>query len=173
MTIFASYLLYISSPFVSLLILGVAFLISISTFIAITLKDPLKQILLFLLLGIITLFFKSSFKEWAIVRSYNSILVKNEKIFEKVNTILSAKNGKVPYPPIPGHEDSIFSVSEIQTLNQFLKETKIRYIRKDEDKIFYPIWGVPLEMDYGMFYFHSGYIPTRYFKHIKGNWYYD
>lgn len=172
-TILASYLLYISMPFISLMILGIAFFISLSAFVFIIVTDRLKLILFFLLFGIITLYFRSSFKEWSISRSYNSILSRNEKIFEKANSILSSKKENVYYPPIPGHEDSILSVFEIQILDQFLKETKVTYIRKDQEKIFYPIWGVPLEMDYGLFYFYSGYIPTKYFKHLKGKWYYD
>lgn len=160
-------------PFLSSMIIGIAFLISIATFVFIVVKDKLKLILLFLIFGVITLYFRSSFKDWAIARSYNSILIKNEFFFKKVNTILSAKNGDVAYPPVSGREDSIFSAFEIQILNQFLDETKIRYIRKDQDKIFYPIWGVPLEMDYGIFYFHYENVPTTYFKHIKGKWYYN
>ena len=171
--ILASYLIWLSTPFGSFLILGFAFVTSISAFVFIAVKDRLALTLFFLLLGISTIYFKSSFKEWAVDRSYRSILLKHEKIFEKVNKILIAKNGYIPYPPNPGHEDSIFSILEIQTLNQFLKETNIKYIRKDQEKIFYPIWGVPLEMDYGIFYFHSGFMPTTHFKHIKGKWYYD
>jgi hypothetical protein len=171
--ILTSYLLFISMPFVSLIILGVAFLISISAFVLIVSKDDLKLILVFLLLGIITLYFRSSFKEWSMFRYYNSVLTKNEKIFEKVNAILTSKSENVYYPPIPGHEDSILSVVEIKILDQFLKETNVNYLRKDRQKIFYPIWGVPLEMDYGIFYFYSDSTPTRYFKHLKGKWYFD
>jgi hypothetical protein len=169
-TILVSYLLYISMPFFSLMILGSAFLTSMSALVFIIVKDRLKAIIFFLLLGTITLYFRSSFKEWAIARSYNLILIRNEKIFEKVNAILIAKKEDVYYPPIPGHEDRILSVFEIQTLNQFIKETNIKYIRKGQQSIFYPIWGIPLEMDYGIFYFHSGIIPSDYYKHIKGKW---
>jgi|RhiMetdeSRZDD1v2_1073273.scaffolds.fasta_scaffold12240_10 hypothetical protein len=171
--IFFSYLLYASMPFVSFMILVGAFFTSLFAFVAIMAKDSLKLKLIFFALAIVIFFLRDPLKKCTIDRSYNLILVQNEKIFNKVNAILISKQEDVCYPPIPGHEDSIFSVFEVQILNQFLRETPVKYIRKDKLKIFYPTRGVPLEMDYGIYYFYSGFIPSDYFKHIKGKWYFD
>ncbi|MBP6430980.1 MAG: hypothetical protein KA319_04365 [Ferruginibacter sp.] len=172
LTILACHLLWISMPFSSLIILGVGFLISVVSIIVIVLKDRLKLIIFFLLIGVTTIYFRPTFKEWAIARHYNSILTKNEKLFEKVNAIISSKKENFIYDSKQHYNNSIFSIPEIDILNQFLNETKVIFIRKDREKIFYPIWGVPLEMDYGIFYFYSSDIPQKRFRHLKEKWYY-
>lgn len=142
-------------------------------FLFILSRDRSKTILIAFALAIVTLVIQLTLREYLAGISYNIILTRNKEAFEKANSILISKKGKVSYPLATGDTDNIFSIAEIQVLNQFRKETSVNYMQKDEQKIFYPLWGIPLEMDYGLFYFYSGAIPTTHFNHIKDKWYFD
>jgi hypothetical protein len=171
-TILASYIFWALINGSTLILIG-GFIISLVALGFILSRDRKKIILIALSLGIAAFFIRLTFKDYLVGVSYNIMLSRNEKVFEKVNSLLISRKGDISYPSTTIHADSIFSLSEKQTLDQFLKETSVRYIRKDDCSIFYPVWGVPLEMDYGLFYFHCNPIPGNHFHHIKGNWYYD
>lgn len=171
LTIIASYVFWAVIKGSTLILIG-GFLVSLFAFSFILSKDKKKVILIALSLAIVTFIIKITLSEYLIGISYNIILTRNEKILEKANRILIPKTGNISYPSTTRQEDSIFSLSEKQILDELLKETSIMYIRKNDCSIFYPVWGVPLEMDYGLFFFHCNRIPSDLI-HIKGRWYYD
>jgi hypothetical protein len=173
LTILGSYIFYIPTPYIFFTISILGFLLSLIALIFIIRNDPSKPMLIFLLFGILTFFLRPLVKDWVISRKYISLITDHQTEFKKVNEILTSKKENISYPTISGQIDSILSPDEINTLEQFLKDTKLLYIKKDEAKIFYAVWGVPLNSDYGIVYFYSGIIPTKHYKQLKGNWYYD
>jgi hypothetical protein len=99
------------------------------------------------------------------------IIGKNESLFDSANNILISKKGKVTFRPV-SKSDSVFTKAEIDVLNKLINQSKIAYIKKDSTTIFYPTHGAMGRYG-GLTYFFTTFIPTEYYTHLKGKWYYD
>ncbi len=169
-TILLSYWFY-NETFIDFFFFLAGFLISLIALIAILYYDNLKGRIFWILFLIGFIIIRPTVKDWLIGKSFSAIISKNQSLFDKANNILISKKDNVMFPPV-SKTDSVFSITEIDALNKLLNKTQIYYIRKDKTTIFYPTHGA-MGRHGGITYFFTTFIPTEYYTHVKGKWYYD
>jgi len=169
-TILSSYWFY-NETFIDFFFFLAGFLISLIALIAILYYDSLKGKIFWVLFLIGFIIIRPTVKDWLIVKSFSTIIIKNQNLFDKANTILISKKDNVTFPPV-SKTDSVFTITEIDALNKLLIQAHIYYIKKDNTTIFYPTHG-SMGRHGGLTYFFTTFIPTEYYTHVKGKWYYD
>ena len=155
------------------IIILVGLTIATSSFLIILFKEKnLKLKLFWTFVVIISVGLQWLMEPLLVKVSYRIFIKQHEINLAQVTELIKSKKSDLYLSPSSElWPRNGFTQPEINQLRHYLKETKINFIQKDSNKIFYRTWGT-LDVAHGIYYFYSGDKPKKRYKHIFDNWYY-
>lgn len=152
--------------------LTIGLLVATLSFLAIIIKkDTLKNKIFWTLVVVVSIILLPLSEPILIKTSYRIFLAVNKTQLTKIgNLVLTKSNGFAYSPAIYKDSAKELSKAELTEIQSLMDRTKILFVAKDSQKIFFRTWSM-LDIQEGVYYFYGINKPASKFRQISGQWY--